>query len=142
MVDMTTNNEPGPNFEMSPPEQSGGEELTHDLGVEAPAPKEQHTHKPSALGTAAAPAAQPVVTPTVQSRVPVPTAPVAPVDPKSGTLPADDVDLIEKEWVDRAKAIVQKTANDPRRQKSEISKVKAEYIQKRFNKQIKVDEAA
>jgi hypothetical protein len=50
---------------------------------------------------------------------------------------ADDVDLIEKEWVTRAKEIVDKTKNDPYIQNKEVNKVKAEYIGKRWHKEIK-----
>jgi hypothetical protein len=53
-----------------------------------------------------------------------------------------DRDHIETEWVDKAKAIIAQNKNDPYIQKHEMSKVKAEYIQKRFGKTIKTDEAA
>lgn len=58
----------------------------------------------------------------------------------SAGLQAHDADLIEKEWIDRAKAIVAQTKNDPYKQKSEMSKVKADYLKKRFDKTIPVDE--
>lgn len=64
------------------------------------------------------------------------------VSPSTKGLKAGDADLIEKEWVHRAKNIIQQTHDDPHRQKSEMSKVKADYIQKRFKKAIKTDEAA
>ncbi len=51
---------------------------------------------------------------------------------------ADDADLIEKEWVNRAKVIIAKTKDDPHLQNEEISKYKADYIKKRYNKDIKV----
>jgi hypothetical protein len=50
---------------------------------------------------------------------------------------ADDVDLIEKEWVLKAKAIVAQTIHDPNQQAIEMEKVKAEYLSKRYNKQVK-----
>ncbi len=53
---------------------------------------------------------------------------------------AEDIDLIEKEWVERAKAIVEKTRNDPHEQNKELSRMKAEYIKKRYNKDVKVSE--
>lgn len=53
---------------------------------------------------------------------------------------AEDADLIEKEWVTRAKMIVAKTKDDPREQNKEISKFKADYLKKRYNKDIKVSE--
>lgn len=64
-----------------------------------------------------------------------------PVSTDSG-LPAADVDLIEKAWVQKAKDIVSKTQDDPYHQKSQISKVKAEYIAKRFNKTVKTEDTA
>jgi len=62
----------------------------------------------------------------------------------SSTIPhatAKDTDRIEKVWVDKAKAIISKTKDDPFEQKHEISRVKAEYIKNRFNKTIKADDA-
>lgn len=47
---------------------------------------------------------------------------------------ADDADLIEKEWVDKAKQIVEQTKEDPYLQNKEIHKVKADYLKKRYNK--------
>jgi hypothetical protein len=51
---------------------------------------------------------------------------------------ADDADLIEKEWVIKAKAIVERTKDDPHQQNTEISHIKADYLKKRYNKDIKV----
>lgn len=50
---------------------------------------------------------------------------------------ADDTDLIEKEWVDKAKEIVSKTSHDPYMQYQELNKVKNQYIKKRYNKSLK-----
>ncbi len=68
-----------------------------------------------------------------------------PLDPQ--TVPADralvplpeeaaDSDLIEKEWVLKAKQIVEQTAEDPFKQQEALSKMKAEYLKKRYNKDI------
>ncbi|MGZ6004995.1 MAG: hypothetical protein ACXWLH_02490 [Candidatus Saccharimonadales bacterium] len=53
---------------------------------------------------------------------------------------ADDTDLIEKEWVNRAKYIVESTRQDPGLQNKELSKFKADYIHKRYNKRLKVSD--
>jgi len=53
---------------------------------------------------------------------------------------ADDIDLIEKEWVLKAKAIVENTTGDPYVQNKQINKMKVEYIKKRYNKDIKYSE--
>lgn len=53
-----------------------------------------------------------------------------------GHLIADDNDVIEKEWVDRAKKIIAATTNDPYVESQELSKLKASYMKKRFNKDL------
>ncbi len=51
-------------------------------------------------------------------------------------LTAEDVDLIEKEWVLKAKQAVHSTIGDPRKQSSQLDDVKRHYQQKRFNREI------
>ncbi len=53
---------------------------------------------------------------------------------------AGDVDLIEKEWVEKAKSIVNSTTGDPHAQSQKINEMKADYIQKRYNKTIRSEE--
>ena len=74
--------------------------------------------------------------------LPIPPALSSPTQSSSSSSPstAADADLIEKEWVNRAKAIVERTRSDPSQQNKEISSFKADYIKKRFNKDIKVSE--
>ena len=53
---------------------------------------------------------------------------------------ADDVDVIEKEWVDKAKEIVEQTKDDPHKQNHNVSVLKADYMKKRYGKDIKIPE--
>ncbi len=53
---------------------------------------------------------------------------------------ADDVDLIEKEWVEKAKEIVNKTKDNPYLQNKAISEIKTDYIKKRYNKDLSKSE--
>jgi hypothetical protein len=53
-------------------------------------------------------------------------------------LVAEDLDLIEKEWVRKAKDIVAATLGDPYRQNQKINEMKVDYIKKRYNKDIKI----
>lgn len=53
---------------------------------------------------------------------------------------ADDVDVIEKEWVDKAKKIVSATRDDPYNQEKQVSKLQADYLMKRYGKHIKTVE--
>lgn len=50
---------------------------------------------------------------------------------------ADDKDLIEKEWVNKAKQIVERTRDNPYQQSEELTVFKADYMKKRYNKTIK-----
>ena len=54
---------------------------------------------------------------------------------------SEDSDRIDSVWINKTKAVISQTRSDPYEQKVQVSKVKAEYIQKRFNKQVKIDEA-
>lgn len=49
---------------------------------------------------------------------------------------AGDSDLIEKEWVLKAKQIVDHTSEDPFTQQQELSKMKADYLKKRYNRDL------
>ena len=49
---------------------------------------------------------------------------------------ANDDDLIEKEWVDKAKKILAETKNDPYEREYEISKLQIEYIRQRYGRVI------
>ena len=49
---------------------------------------------------------------------------------------ANDDDLIEKEWVDKAKKILAETRDDPYKREQEISKLQIEYIRRRYGRQI------
>jgi hypothetical protein len=51
---------------------------------------------------------------------------------------SDDNDLIDKEWVEKAKAIIENNRNDPYKQSEGLTNLKAEYMKKQFNKSIKL----
>ncbi len=66
--------------------------------------------------------------------------PAASASALGGTTPdmADDVDLIEKEWVDKAKAIVDHTREDPHQQNKQLNEFKADYMKKRYGKDVRL----
>ncbi len=51
---------------------------------------------------------------------------------------AGDTDVIEKEWVIKAKEVIELTRHDPYKQALEINKLRADYMKKRYNRDIKV----
>jgi|SRR5581483_4498363 len=80
-------------------------------------------------------AAEPPASPA--AGVPGPTPAVAaPTDTNPAM--ADDVDLIEKEWVDKAKAIVERTREDPHQQNKQLNEFKADYMKKRYGKEMRL----
>lgn len=75
-------------------------------------------------------------TPSVQSSsIPQQSVPSG-LPPIAVPSKAADIDLIEKEWVDKAKAIVASTLGDPRSQSQQISQAKSAYMSSRFNKEL------
>jgi len=113
--------------------------------MEAPAatPNKAAEKAPASAETAPQPAAAPTAAP-VSAPLPMPQAAPA----ATGTTPApatgtalpikDDGDLIEKEWVNKAKQIVEHTREDPYKQSEELTVFKADYMKQRYNKTIKL----
>lgn len=90
----------------------------------------------------AAPGQAPAIVPVQTSAVPQTplnqsASMAAPASPAGTPAIADDADLIEKEWVEKAKEIVEKTKADPYVQNKELNKMKADYMKKRYNKDLK-----
>ncbi len=121
---------------MSPfvPELSARPELYEEQAaraVELPT-----SHAPAAI------AMHPIQSSTTPQDFPGGSSAVPPIVSIAGTLPqiAEDTDLIEKEWVLKAKEIVARTQHDPYQQNKEVEKIKADYLKKRYNKDVKVTE--
>jgi len=51
-------------------------------------------------------------------------------------LVANDEDLIEKEWVEKAKSIIASTKDDPYRREQEINRLQIEYLRKRYGREV------
>ena len=49
---------------------------------------------------------------------------------------AGDDDLIEKEWVDKAKKIVAETKSDPYRREEQVNKLQVDYLKKRYGREL------
>ena len=89
------------------------------------------------------------VSQAMPATIPLPTAPIptstsTQTDASTTTSASslqipDDKDLIEKEWVNKAKAIVNQTQSDPYKQSEGLTLLKADYMKKQFNKTIKLN---
>jgi len=55
-------------------------------------------------------------------------------------LVASDDDLIEKEWVDKAKKIVKETQDNPYQRDNVVNKLKVDYLKKRYGRELGVTE--
>ncbi len=75
------------------------------------------------------------ITPVLPSTV-APTTVTDDNASSSSPLVADDSDLIEKEWVDRAKKIVQDTQDDPAKREEQVSNLQKDYLRKRYGKEL------
>jgi len=76
--------------------------------------------------------------------IPVPPAqspPQATSPPTAATpLVAADEDLIEKEWVDKAKEIIEQTKDDPHARTQKVNELQRDYLQKRYGKVVGASE--
>lgn len=59
-------------------------------------------------------------------------------DSTVNTIPetATDGDRIDQEWVNKVKEVISQTSEDPNAQQREISRLMAEYVLKRFGRQV------
>lgn len=143
---MDKNTLPKPQFELPRPQATPGKEAlaplegdqniaqqTEQRNTELPAGPAPVSPAQAAQSVAAADpkaGASNALIPGLQPPKPIPTDDLA----------AEDGDLIEKAWVQKAKAIVEQTRSDPHRQTAEINKVKKDYIQKRYKKDVKLND--
>ena len=73
---------------------------------------------------------QPPASQHQQAPMPMSTVPAA----------AQDTAIIEGEWIAKAQQIVAATSNDPFEQNRQLAALKADYMQKRYNKTVKLSE--
>lgn len=137
---------PRPQFnpEVNPaqvPANKGGEAFTTIGAPEASAPVEQgrETHERMTDGPKGDPSSsQPVFTPPALPVIDQTQASVSAATQDDGSTPATAAndDLIEREWVEKAKKVVAETRNDPHAQDIAIGRLQADYLKKRYGKVI------
>jgi hypothetical protein len=132
---------PTPGPELPKPERTSPPPNSGEYVVPFPEKLEQ-----AAPGERLSQAAQAVASATMQDDAVsvIPHAPIqGTVDPTNATpggatpAVADDVDVIEKEWVEKAKDIVSKTRHNPYLQSVGLTNIKYDYMHKRYGKEIK-----
>lgn len=138
---MNPNGESSPNFEIpkAPAPETG--DPGQEQAVEAPA---------ASAETAGKRPAAPIALPPIPDDIPSVDQPVIAIppqdvvshttsDPQSS---ASDSDRIEPFWIKSVKDTVARTHDDPYIQSAQVSKIKADYNLKRFNKAVKTDDQA
>ncbi len=137
---------PNPNFareatpsepkkpELVPQGSHSGLEAIPSQPIEGLKSTESHERQSNAVSNAA----------VLSSSLPI-VIPVAdPVDDTTHALgqvaaiTANNDDVIEKEWINKSKKIVKDTKGDPYRKEHEVSKLQADYLHKRYGKEVKV----
>lgn len=134
--------------ELPPIQETGNQQFPNPQNTESVGAA-YYTEKQGAqaveMGQAAVPQAGAAATnPLIPQAAPQQSAPQAQLAAPSA-LPgmpqiADDTDLIEKAWVLKAKEIVARTRHDPYEQNKQVESFKADYMKKRYNKDIKLTE--
>ena len=127
----------GPEQLPMPPAQVGGEYVPSLPPLERGGERSAERHEQVAEASAAASnvvGASPAPTPVpVQSAGPVTSTVTSPVT-------AGDEDLIEKEWVDKSKEIIQATRNDPHARTDQVNQLQRDYLKKRYGKELGVSQ--
>lgn len=59
---------------------------------------------------------------------------------KDSPMIAADDDLIEKEWVEKAKRIITETRDNPHQREEKVNKLQIDYLVKRYGKKLDVTE--
>ena len=116
----------------TPEKASGAGEAAYEQGVQA-APErapEQAAQAQASVAAQAVPIALP--TPVINSQT---DATQTSATDDLPAVAADD-DLIEKEWVDKAKQIISSTKDDPARREKEVGRLQADYLKKRYGKEL------
>lgn len=118
----------GQNLEQTP-EQAPVRQF--EVSPEAPERQGETIGGVVSTATLPAPVVAPLPAPTVDDQSQAATS----VNSDTPTL-ASDEDLIEKEWVDKAKKILAQTKDDPYRREQEVSKLQADYLRKRYGREL------
>ncbi len=116
----------------------GGERIpvlpTPEGGLETSQERFEQAAEVSAAAADAAASGIPILPPIV------PLIPAAqPVVTDSPAVAADE-DVIEKEWVDKAKKIIFQTKDDPFERTNKVNELQRDYLKKRYNKDLGASE--
>lgn len=129
---------PQPRFEQAPVPTGAAIEraplpYTPEMGVETGAERREAVAESAARQADGTP---PLSTPVLPTIVPRAAADDTTVVHDDTPLLAADEDLIEKEWVDKAKKIILETKDDPYAREAAVTRLQADYLRKRYGKEL------
>lgn len=127
---------PLPALEPLPTADNSGEIIS--LGPDPEKPPLHAERAPALSLPTAAPPISTIPLPGPQASAPTDAAAAVTTSPPVAI--NDDGDLIEKAWVDKAKQIVERTRDDPHKQSEAMTVFKADYMKKRYGKNIKLSQ--
>jgi len=104
---------------------------------EANSDNAEKVEKKPELGAASSDVGSTTALPVSASTVVDDATAVIPTSDDGTPTTAADADLIEKEWVDKAKKIVAQTKDNPHKREADVGKLSRTYLKERFNKDIK-----
>jgi hypothetical protein len=105
----------------------------------SPLPPIQVPAQPAPIAVQPSIAPDPTVTPSTDEQRAMYVDPMPATSTQAAT--SDDNDTAyDEEWVGKAREIIQRTHADPYLQSQQLSKLKAQYIKLRYNKDVKVSE--
>lgn len=99
---------------------------TPEAGIETGAERKEQAAEASAAMADAAAVSSPIA--------PISITPPSTVAQDTNPVVANDDDVIEKEWVDKAKEIIRSTADDPHGRSSKVGELQRDYLKKRYGK--------
>lgn len=131
----------GPEQFPTPPAYSG-ERIptlpTVDTGIERSAERREQAAEAGARVADAASFATPIAATPPQPVIAA--SQDATATASTGPMVAADEDLIEKEWVDKAKDIILHTKDDPHARTQRVNELQRDYLQKRYGRAVGASE--
>lgn len=106
---------------------------TPETGIETGAERQEIAAESAARQANATPV---LPTPVLPTSAPQVGADATAVVHDDTPLLAADEDLIEKEWVDKAKKIILETKDDPYAREAAVTKLQADYLKKRYGREL------
>lgn len=110
-----------------------------ETGIERGRERVEQAAEAGARAADAAASAVPIA-PVIPQAPPVQNPPASSPVATTTPLVAADEDLIEKEWVDKAKEIIEQTKDDPHARTQKVNELQRDYLQKRYGKVVGASE--